>query len=937
MKQDIKLFISDNLVDFSDEISIPFTYQLEDTSSPAAVKNSFTKNITIPSTPNNNKIFGEIYNLDKNLLYDENYILGAYFDPSKRTPFQLFNNSELVETGYMQLNSISIKNKVINYEITLYGGLGDFFYNLAYDDDGNEKFLKDLTYGIVDESGNTLPSESEMDFTLDKDFVNNCWQHINDGTNTIYNTITFVPSYNGIYEDFDNNKVLINTNSSLLFPTTSITENGTTYTTVNGYALGELNKEYDEWQIRDLRSYKQRPALKLDKFISAICNPENNGGYDIELDSDFFNTNNPYFSKSYILLPTFSTNYIENENQTSETQLIKVPPFDYSVGYPDVSETFYLGVNNNDIFNYNSATYEVDLATLSINQYSMSLSFNFSVKFVPETNLEIANNADILYNGYYVKNAPYPIWGNNAVAISINILDENSNIIANNYATLNSLVNIIYTPANNVFKGYFKKIENGDFYYFSENGNNTFNISLEDIKVSNKLYIQIIAHFNDVARGLNVSQNITYNEYINNSVLGNAIIELDTSNITLKYNDNLGSGSLITKDKLLKNENTPLDYLLSFTKMFNLNYEYDSQNPKKIKILSKNNYFNNNVIDINNLIDYSQEMKIQPLLFSSKFLRLKYDEDEENYLIKKYNNDYGVSYGQKRLKTGYNFNNETNDILSDNIYENVIQLTDNSVYYRNFFNSNYYNCPPFLVDNLKYELFNGDNSTSIDISGANIIDLTKTTEYTRNGYDLFDKPAFFTIENNIKNLSDISNSLILFDGNVHLLDSDGRQIPYQLSDDVNEMYKLNGGPCFLFCENSKNAAGSTIAIKLNYLPHFSRYISENNVIKYSYDFEQPLELYVQDLNYDNTSTIYHKFWESYLTDQFNVNNKKITCYVNLSNFKVNSDLLKNFYYFNNCIWILNKINNYDINSNKTVQCEFIKVIDMNSYLQSQTI
>ena len=36
----------------------------------------------------------------------------------------------------------------------------------------------------------------------------------------------------------------------------------------------------------------------------------------------------------------------------------------------------------------------------------------------------------------------------------------------------------------------------------------------------------------------------------------------------------------------------------------------------------------------------------------------------------------------------------------------------------------------------------------------------------------------------------------------------------------------------------------------------------------------------------------------------------MTCYVNLYDWDVKQELLRQFYYFNNGIWILNKIDNY---------------------------
>lgn len=54
-----------------------------------------------------------------------------------------------------------------------------------------------------------------------------------------------------------------------------------------------LEKDYTEWEIGDLRSYKQRPALKMNRLIETICREENSG-YNVTFDPSFFNTENPY-------------------------------------------------------------------------------------------------------------------------------------------------------------------------------------------------------------------------------------------------------------------------------------------------------------------------------------------------------------------------------------------------------------------------------------------------------------------------------------------------------------------------------------------------------------------------------------------------------------------------------------------------------------------
>ena len=51
---------------------------------------------------------------------------------------------------------------------------------------------------------------------------------------------------------------------------------------------------------------------------------------------------------------------------------------------------------------------------------------------------------------------------------------------------------------------------------------------------------------------------------------------------------------------------------------------------------------------------------------------------------------------------------------------------------------------------------------------------------------------------------------------------------------------------------------------------------------------------------------------------------------------MNQDFLREFYFFDNAIWILNKVDSYDINSDATVRVEFVKVQDVNDYTNGVT-
>lgn len=149
-------------------------------------------------------------------------------------------------------------------------------------------------------------------------------------------------------------------------------------------------------------------------------------------------------------------------------------------------------------------------------------------------------------------------------------------------------------------------------------------------------------------------------------------------------------------------------------------------------------------------------------------------------------------------------------------------------------------------------------------------------------------------------------------------------------DDLND-----GEDCFIYTESEYDANNNKIAVKVNSLPQYLNcIIDSSNNVTHSLDFGLPKEVYMGYVNYDENATLYYNFWRSFYTDQFNIDTKKVTCFVRL--FDMNQDYLREFYFFDNAIWILNKVDSYDINSDATVRVEFIKVQDVNDYTNGVT-
>lgn len=945
----IELYIDGKKVDLTTEISVKMNYELEKLQNPTTIKNNFSKTIQLQATPTNNEIFNFYYKLDK-------LTTGTGFDANKRIPFQLFRDCNLIETGYLQLNNIKYINNNYVYEITLYGGLGDFFYNLSYDEEGNDKSLADLYYGHGKE-------DEYMTFQMNADTVVQSWYSTNvaPDVRTMGGVITFIPTYNGLYDDFDNDKVLINTYKSDIFVTTATTDN-VEYKTINGYAYADLNREYTEWEMRDLRCYKQRPALRMRAFIDAICNPENNGGYEVELDKEyFFNKDNPYYNDTWIALPLLNSDSEEFPKTTLDLDSQDVTdPIDINlVSTP--SEP-----SSNQIIFDGYATDEMAAA-------GGNASIDMKVKFSLKTTTDNYNGVDSLLLTTTTKEGrkTVPLWtgigvwveaelGGDIVGISDCLVFCKSMYKGEEriLPTINDFkANFINTPVTNfiMVDGAFAR-QDPDYRTFifqnADGLDNTFVLELNNVPNYDdvKYRIKTKRWFSHNPTGMDGWATPYMFALSGGYVVVNSASLFDievTSTLNVNKRKSL-QGAKITKRQLLKNKITPASILTSFTKLFGL-YFYKDCIQKKISILTRNKFFENGeLIDLDNKINWDKEVKIEPLMFDKKWYLLT-TPALETTKMKNYKGDYyEAEYGQKRINTNYNFNTDIEDIYKDNQFQNVITMLDSNKYYRHF--PSYVAeefAPAFCNDGIKYHLFKTSGG-SVDYRELNDIEYSKYDLINKNiqpvqwsnlaSADVMAKLCCFDVDNDKQSLNDLNVSLVFFNGNKALQDTDGNKINYIVSNDIPIMDTINEGtPMYLYSNSKYNDNLQKICEIPIAMPNFSRYFTfAGNVIE-SLDFGLPFETYINE-NYTEETTLYDKFWKKFYTDQFSSNTRKVTAYVKFDDLQLNNKALSNFYYFENSYWLLNKIIDYDIAyPYKQVKCEFIKINNMNNYTNGQQI
>lgn len=334
----IALYLENQRLDTDESLSVSFTYETIDPDRLSSIKNSFSKTVAIKGTPNNNKIFGHIFRNDKYIPVDTNdpdRRIGPYFDPHRQTRWTMTDKGIYVNSGYCTLDNIIRKGTDITYNLTLYGGMGSFFYNLKYNVDGTKRSLSDMFWNWYPRTsaggyGQALDQASESTDPILRctaDVITSSYANLSPdnpytGTTGVDKDITFVPCYTGLYDDFDSKSMLVSTYNQesayvpedvktklqKTFPD-SKTEGGVTYTALDNhlstnsqhrYGVVSFSRDIDPSEAGDLRVGELPAAVRLSKLMTVISNPDNNGGYDVEWDSSI--TSSYHWRYGWVLL-----------------------------------------------------------------------------------------------------------------------------------------------------------------------------------------------------------------------------------------------------------------------------------------------------------------------------------------------------------------------------------------------------------------------------------------------------------------------------------------------------------------------------------------------------------------------------------------------------------------------------------------------------------
>lgn len=329
------------------------------------------------------------------------------------------------------------------------------------------------------------------------------------------------------------------------------------------------------------------------------------------------------------------------------------------------------------------------------------------------------------------------------------------------------------------------------------------------------------------------------------------------------------SGAKVTLNSLWDNSYNVFDCILNYCKMFRIGIFVDFIN-KKIRFAPYKKYFNEyKITDWSDKVDYDNEFEVVPITFENKWVLFNYDS-LPSATNDSYKKLYGLQFGEKKIDTHYVFNTDTKSLFSG--IKPPVEASDNILSWTDLYDNRK------IVYTLAAESFispKDENDKLIDNFGT-----------------------------------------FYFDGGIADFDTAKNLRGNTITDD----------------SQTQRSTGKY---------YYNQYLNKKNTTKYHkltavnaqriLAFAVPAESYTYQ-SYDGKTDIYTEFWKNYLDERYNMRNKKVTCYVRLSQ----SDFLQfdfnNFVTIENQLYMVNKIFDYDPETYLT-KVELITVSNLNGYIR----
>ena len=911
----IQLFLEGQEVELTNDIIFPLNKTFENLANPTEIIVEYSKTINIPMTKINNEIMGHAYSINRTIPTSTSQPnIGLYFDPNKRIPFRLIYNGNLLMEGYAKFTSANYSTNNKYYSLNLYGALGDVFHK-----------LKEVPVEEIDDHCNDREDNSVFNNTFAWTSFNVDDPQLELNNAHSWEIIGMAPAYRGLYPNFKSDQKYSTVaqegstegfksfavelrdewkdryarqkyNKAYVFLTDAEKQAVDTY--IDGLdPEGAIGDGLADNQVHEYRSYHQRPYIYFNKLMQMYQEKcQELTGYTISLDPYWFNPSNPYWTRSCYMLDYLTSDGVETE---AKQQI---------AGYKTSYYSSRSGANKGGLNTY--LGYFRKGTSTRFDMASFTLNFHHQVNYTAETTQDLGritaigrklSSIDLRYNTYsrYI------------ISIYAYPLDSNGNYNSSNYRTKVywaaadpfNASDSTYSPSNNTELVYASSYEMGPAT------NNYYTAVYAKLDAS--CSVPASTFYGDFTYGaylrVNVECNNTKETYFTSyycpasvnptgparlpAVTVGHIIALGSStdyDITgpTNYISSNMSSLPVSLQNVWKKEETPFNVILEYTKMFGLVWSVDYMT-KTITIAPRGRYFDGYTIESwDDKLDRSKDFIVEPVIFPSKYIEFGYDS-VDGYRYKQYKEKYNMEYGGLKIKTNYDFNTE-----AEPLFENIqpsISSNRNIIHYSQLLN---------------WDLVSVIRGVPDPVERIECADVDDSKELNMNNWYLRGENIF---------TSSMPYNSYVTDDNAYMIEHDNYcyydMIWHNPDDPIHQLQAM---------------------------PQFSAVYKEGfdeNSASYGILFNQPNEDYTTNKVYTEAggNYIYNLFWNNYISERYNIQNKKLTAYFRLNpsdyfDFKFNK-----FVTIDNQLFCINKIFDYNIQSTEPTKVELIQITDPNNY------
>lgn len=750
--QDGEIFVSKTWEPLDLDSNVGFTtfsmnLKQSDVNDPTSIFTNYSKSFSIPGTKRNLNLINYINRTD------------ATRSKNKTKKCLVNNNGLLIDRGYIRIETITETNGMCVISCTFYSELCNLFNNLKVDSNNEAYRMNDMFYGLYDKVNDDrytsiVKEKTEYSFEWSAenitDLINDITSHGDDPDYVLDDTknkyaVLPVFSHDGYQDDFANNKTLMfmgPPGSTSYMPDNLLKKLGQEGTqgisaetmcdyvsNTNGWACFETARDLSAVEAKCYNTKRLKIAVRNSVILDAICNPVNNGGYNLYLSKgvkDSF-----YYKDTFCIFD----NITEEEYDQAVTTTKKWPEDDPEVFAKPVrpfSPLEFKYTTPIDLTVYNNPKLKFPVPELNFNLEEngprylflnrgprMGSKFN-SVSFL--VNIYVGNTAGTIKN--LAKSILYSTKTDGVSAFAITS-GGSSNSPFYRVESYKSVKYVLLEQMNSGtlirFKDrLYENVQNalevtGDYMYDDKNntGHYKFITQEENITVDLKNYIipdeteqyiyyeliPICFDSNGAVENITVfcneeneipsqlvgfwgSTDVFTLQFSNKDdgfvepylVIPEDSMVLYDSTVIGSYNTAYNKEVLFTHLKC-----TPADYLLSFTKLLNLKFYYGVDG--SIQILTNKEYYSylfEHVESLDSILDKSKTIEYKITPYDSKTYKYAYKDNDTyaDYLINKTTGKHPNTV----IVTTDNEGHDEKNVLDKLIWTNCLDYRFNTPY-----------------------------------------------------------------------------------------------------------------------------------------------------------------------------------------------------------------------------------------------------------------